>query len=665
MPLHHTEPDDDRSARQAVYEVFADRSRTVEEAIERALVVGTERLGVSLGFLTEITDGRQTIAQTVGAHETVRPGESCPLDSAYCRRTVERDSPLCVQDAGSSDEVSEVAYETFGLEAYIGTKVGVGDETYGTVCFADSEPRAEPFPETDELFVELVARLVGRALERREHDRTLRERNRRLRAEKERLQRIADTSFDLLFELDSEGRLTYVSTGIEDILGYSEAEVLGTSLADYVAPRSHFTALTAFEGVFDGQPIGNLELTALTADGGTAIVEINAIPVAADDTVVAVQGVARDVTVRRKRQAELRLKNRAIDDSTVGVVIADATEPDNPIVYVNRAFEGLTGYSREEMLGRNCRILQGPATDEAAVATLREGIEQAEPVSVDLVNYRKDGAPFWNDVRVVPVRDDDGTVTHFVGFQEDATDRNRTEQLIRLLNRVLRHNLRNELNVLLGYGELLSDPAAAAETDLEPGRVVSETVAGLTSLSEQVRELESIARQDRDPTRLDAATLLSDAVAGATATSPGATVTTRVDLPEGRDICAGLELERAITELVDNALVHDPDPPTTVGVTARDAGDSVEVVVADDGAGIPPVEASVIEAGRETTVEHGTGLGLWLVNWIVTRYGGSFQIRPATADDDVSGTVATVSVPAVDADQSVEAAVRPHTTLFQ
>jgi PAS domain S-box-containing protein len=665
MSLDHTEPGDNRSARQAVYEAFADRSRTVEEATERALVAGTERLGVSLGFLTEITDGRQTIVQTVGAHETVRPGESCPLDSAYCRRTVERDSPLCVQDASNSDEVSESAYETFALETYIGTKISVGDDTYGTVCFADSEPRAEPFPEADQLFVELVARLVGQALERREHERTLRERNRRLRAEKERLQRIADTSFDLLFELDSEGRLTYVSTGIESILGYSEAEVLGTPLADYIAPRSLFAALTALEGVFDSQPIRNLELTALTADGGTAIVELNAIPITADDTVVAVQGVARDVTARRKRQAELRLKNRAIDDSTVGVVIADATEPDNPVVYVNRAFERLTGYSRAEMLGRNCRILQGPATEEAAVATLREGIERFEPVSVDLVNYRKDGAPFWNDVRVVPVSDDDGEISHFVGFQEDATDRIRTEQLVGLLNRVLRHNLRNELNVLLGYGELLSDPDVAAGTDLDPGRVISETVAGLTSLSEQVRELESIARQDRDPTRLDVASLLSNAVTEATVAFPDATVTTSVDLSDGRDICAGVELERAVEELVDNALTHDPDPATTVRITVRDAGDSVEIVVADDGPGIPPMEASVVEVGRETAVEHGNGLGLWLVNWIVTRYGGSFQIRPADADDDVSGTIATVSLPAIDADESVEAAVRPHTTLFQ
>jgi PAS domain S-box-containing protein len=665
MSLHHVDPGDDRSSRRAVYEAFADRRYSVEEATDRALRAGSARLGVAVGFLTEISDGRQTIVQAAGDGPTIHPGDSCPLDSAYCRRTVQRESPLCVQDASTDAEVSDRAYEAFGLETYIGTKVTVDGDVYGTVCFADSEPRSEPFGEADQLFVELVGRLIGQGLERADHERTLRERNDRLRAETARIQRIADTTFDLLFEVDGDGRLTYVSAGIETILGYSVEEAVGAPLADFIAPSSFFETLTRVEGVLDGEPVQRLELAARTADGETAVVEVNAVPVVEDGEIVQVQGVARDVTGRREREADLRLKNQAIDDATVGVTIADATRPDNPLVYVNEAFERLTGYSAEEMLGENCRVLQGPATDESAVAALREAIDDTEPVSVDIVNYRKNGAPFWNEVRVVPVSDDRGTVTHFVGFQEDATDRIRTEQLIELLNRVLRHNLRNELNVLLGYGDLLGDPDAAASAGVDPGSVVRERATGLLSVSEQVRELELIARQDRSPTRLDVADLLSNAVSGPRESDADASVEVTVDLPGGRGICAGHELERAVRELVDNALSHDTDPPTTVTVTARDVAESVELVVADDGPGIPSVEASTIETGRETAVEHGNGLGLWLVNWVVTRYGGSFQIRQATADDPCSGTVATLRLPAIDEDQSIDEAVRPHTTLFQ
>ena len=137
---------------------------------------------------------------------------------------------------------------------------------------------------------------------------------------------------------------------------------------------------------------------------------------------------------------------------------------------------------------------------------------------------------------------------------------------------------------------------------------------------------------------------------------PAATIT--VDALPDLEVCAGLEVERAVDELVSNALEHGPEG-TTVIIAARPDADCVEVTVADDGPGIPPLEAAVVEAGRETSLEHGRGLGLWLVNWIVTRYGGSFQIQP----DD--GTVATLTLPAIGPDESVADAVRRPTTLFR
>jgi PAS domain S-box-containing protein len=666
MSLHHVTPGDDRSSRQAVYEAFADRGRPFEDATECALSVGLQRLGVELGFLTEISEGRQTISivQTAGTDRLLEPGESCPLDQAYCRRTVELDSPLCVQDAVRSDDVSELAYETFGLGTYVGAKVTVDGETYGTVCFADREPRAEPFPESDQLFVELVARLVGQAIERRRYERTLEARNEALRAQTERAERIADTTFDLLYEIDPTGELTYVSSGVETILGYAPAEVAGMSFLDFIAPASQADATAAFERVADGDAISGIELEATTNDGETVVIEVNSTPVFEDGDVVAHQGVARDVTERHEREAELRVKNRAIDSASLGIVISDATKPDNPISYANDAFEKLTGYPSEAILGRNCRLLQGPQTDEESVAVLREAVAAGEPASVELVNYRRDGAPFWNKVRIVPVEDDTGTLTQFVGFQEDVTDKNRTSRLISLLNRVLRHNLRNELNIVQGHGRLLQE-TEMADDSARSLEVIDETVQGLLSLSDTVRELERIARQDRDPVRLDVPTLFAEAVSGPRAAFPDATVTTRIDLPDDRSLCAGVELTRAVEELVTNALEHDSSPPTVVDVTARSVGDEVEIVVTDDGPGIPSVEASVIEAGHETDVEHGNGLGLWLVNWIVTRYGGSFQIHAASPADDATGTVATISLPGLGPTDDPQAVVRPHTTLFQ
>ncbi|PSQ49467.1 hybrid sensor histidine kinase/response regulator, partial [Halobacteriales archaeon SW_12_67_38] len=125
---------------------------------------------------------------------------------------------------------------------------------------------------------------------------------------------------------------------------------------------------------------------------------------------------------------ELSLRERAMDAAPVGIVITDPGLDDNAIVHANDEFVDLTGYAREEILGRNCRFLQGPATREEAVGKMRRAIEDAEPVTVELRNYRKNGEVFWNRVRIAPLRNDDGDVTNYVGFQEDVTEyRERTD----------------------------------------------------------------------------------------------------------------------------------------------------------------------------------------------------------------------------------------------
>jgi phosphoserine phosphatase RsbU/P len=120
-------------------------------------------------------------------------------------------------------------------------------------------------------------------------------------------------------------------------------------------------------------------------------------------------------------QAQLELKDRALAASAEGITIADAKLPDNPLIYVNAGFERLTGYSVAEVLGRNCRFLQSSATDPAAVDALRTAISEKRAVTVQLLNHRKDGTPFWNRLSITPVQDVSGMITHFIGVQSDVT----------------------------------------------------------------------------------------------------------------------------------------------------------------------------------------------------------------------------------------------------
>lgn len=129
---------------------------------------------------------------------------------------------------------------------------------------------------------------------------------------------------------------------------------------------------------------------------------------------------AVDVSGHRPSAAQIA---RAVDEAPVGITMADPSLPDLPLVYVNEAYERLTGYDAEEAIGRNCRFLQGPESDPQAVARMRRAIEDEEPVSVELVNYRNDGTPFWNRVTLAPIENESGEVIHYVGFQEDISAR--------------------------------------------------------------------------------------------------------------------------------------------------------------------------------------------------------------------------------------------------
>ena len=130
-------------------------------------------------------------------------------------------------------------------------------------------------------------------------------------------------------------------------------------------------------------------------------------------------------------EPELRLLYQAISASSNGITISDPGQPDNPLIYVNRSFELMTGYSAEEVLGSNCRFLQGPEGDQPALDEVRAALREGRDCSVLLRNYRKDGTPFWNEFRLSPVHDERGRLVNFVGVQNDVTERKHAEEELR------------------------------------------------------------------------------------------------------------------------------------------------------------------------------------------------------------------------------------------
>ena len=133
----------------------------------------------------------------------------------------------------------------------------------------------------------------------------------------------------------------------------------------------------------------------------------------------------------RKAAAENLRLARAIASVSDGVLITDPNQPDNPIIYSNPAFSRITGYSADEIMGRNCRFLQGPDTDQQAVAQIRHAFAHRQEVTVTLLNYRKNGQPFWNELKIAPIFSEQGDLLYCVGVQTDITDRKQAEETLK------------------------------------------------------------------------------------------------------------------------------------------------------------------------------------------------------------------------------------------
>ena len=287
-----------------------------------------------------------------------------------------------------------------------------------------------------------------------------------------------------------------------------------------------------------------------------------------EQEIAAVRGVFQDITDRKERERDLRIKSRALEESTVGITIADADQDDLPIIYANEGFTRLTGYSTDRVLGDNCRFLQGDGTDDEKVKEIREAIESNTPIQTEILNYRADGTPFWNKLTIAPVTGaDTEDVKHYVGIQEDVTVKKRRDRLIGVLNRVLRHNLRNDMNTIIGFADTITE-----RTNDEPAQLaqrISEKGTELSALSEKAQDLQSVMRNAGGIAPRDVLTDVEAVVTELRTEFPE--IEFRIKTASSEDVVASEDLRLALRELRANAAQHGDScnrpHPTSLALT--------------------------------------------------------------------------------------------------
>ncbi len=244
-----------------------------------------------------------------------------------------------------------------------------------------------------------------------------------MRESEARFRQVADMTGEWIWEQDKEGRYIYSSAAVKDILGYKAEEILEKYYYDLFTPENR-ERIAPLSGtmVVAKEPFVHLINRYRHKDGHEVYTESTGLPILDEKGhLLKWRGVDHDVTERKRFEDALRLRDRAIEASSVGIIITDPHQPGNPIIYANPAFVRMTGHEREEIIGHNPRFLQGPGTDPKAVEEIRQALREGRDCHLTLKNYRKDGAPFWNELLISPVRDEEGRLTHFVGIQTDVT----------------------------------------------------------------------------------------------------------------------------------------------------------------------------------------------------------------------------------------------------
>ena len=336
----------------------------------------------------------------------------------------------------------------------------------------------------------------------------------------------------------------------------------------------------------------------------------------------------------------------AVEMTRMPMLITDPRQPDNPIVFVNGAFVDLTGYSIDQIMGRNCRFLQGPETDRSTVAELGRAVKEQRAVAVDLLNYKADGTPFWNALFFGPIFDQDGNILYFFASQMDITERRSNQEsylqaqkmeAIGQLSAGMAHDFNNLLQVINGNLELALMGGNSNPKIGEPVRRAQRATMQAGKLTQQ---LLTFARKQRlEAQRLSLNSLVVD-FSDMLVRTLGEKVDLRLDLKPGLQSCTldPTYLEMALLNVVLNARDAMPDGgAVTVGTSLLTAerrrllklpeGDYVCICVHDQGKGMPP---EILRRATEpffTTKGPGTGLGLAMVHGFVQQSHGKLDIE--------------------------------------
>ncbi len=438
---------------------------------------------------------------------------------------------------------------------------------------------------------------------------------------------------------DRTGTIEYVNRTFEDVTGYTKADVIGENPRLLQSGEHDETFYEHMWETILGGEVWSAELVNERKDGETYVIDQTIAPIFDEDgEIQRFVAVNQDITDRKERERELRNLQQAVKHAGYSMYI---TDEDGRIEYVNDAFEALTGYSATDVTGNTHQIFRPP--DQEAERTDRTVPSlDGEEWTGETVVQAKSGRRIIVEETIAPIEDEAGVSQGFVGIQTDITERKLREQQLSVFSRVLRHNLRNDGTAIMGRAQLLEESVTDPEKR-DHLRTIQENIGSLLEIGEKAHHVQrTIAESLTVEERRDLLEVLENTATAVDFSDSEVTVTVESTFEEHPQVDP--RVVPAIQELVQNAVEHNDGTDPEVTIRAGPHNGMAAVEIADNGPGIPPTERRVIVEGTEEPLTHGSGLGLWLADWLTTFVGGEVQI-----DTGPDGTTVTVTVPRNDA----------------
>jgi len=434
---------------------------------------------------------------------------------------------------------------------------------------------------------------------------------------------------------DLEENLVFVNDEFAAMLGYDYQELLGMNIFDIIPKRE--TSLLKGEsarrvlGVSSGY-----NMTMIRKDGGEIIVRVSGVPRRDEnDNVIGTMAVIIDVTAEREKEIELLKLSGAITASPTSVVITDL---EGTIEYVNPKFSELTGYTSEEVVGENPRLLKSDRTPSETYAELWNTIKSGKVWHGRFINNKKNGELYWEDAWISPIFNPEGNATHYVAVKEDVTKNVIAEEKLQLSHQdlelytsLLLHDMRNDLHVVMNHAEAAAILVEEQSSAFGYCKIVQ-------AASERMVNLLDIFGRPTEDDDIDIITILEKSKLQAEKTHPHLTVKIDVTTEETE-----VRSARLIPMVFDNLLRNSAtyaENEVTVSIEITNKDNFVYITLSDDGPGVSKeIESRLFEKGASTT---GGGYGLYLTKKVIEGYGGKIEY---ISDKEQTGATFRIALP--------------------